>query len=120
MLKQILNEQGLPDKTVDLGDEYGKIPLVTIGDSAFPRFSSLLKNFNCNTNYERERYYYNINLNSARVVTENCYDMLNSRWPIFYKKVESKVFNLKYVIMACVMLQNFCLAKHNPCSPRWR
>ena len=54
LFKQILNGQGLPDKTVDLEDEDGKIPLVTTGDSAFPRFSWLLKNFNCNTNDERE------------------------------------------------------------------
>ena len=50
LFKQILDGQGLPDKTVDLGGEHGNIPLVTIGDSAFPRFSWLLKNFNCNTN----------------------------------------------------------------------
>ena len=42
--KQILNGLDLPDKTVDLRDEYDKIPLVTIGDSAFSRFSWLLKN----------------------------------------------------------------------------
>ena len=54
--KQILNGQGLPDKTVDLADKYDKIPLVTIGDLAFPRFSWHLKYFNCNTNDEWERY----------------------------------------------------------------
>ena len=85
--KQILNGLDLPDKTVDLRDEYGKIPLVTIGDSAFSRFSWLLKNFNCNTNNERERYF-GIKLNSTRVVTENCYGMLKSRWRILYKKAE--------------------------------
>ena len=56
LFKQILNGQGLPDKTVDLADKYGKIPLVTIGDLAFSKFSLLLKNFNCNTNDEWERY----------------------------------------------------------------
>ena len=66
LFKQILNGQGLPDKTIDLGDEYGKIPLVTTGDSAFPRFLWLLKNLNCNTNDERERYY-SIKMNSATV-----------------------------------------------------
>ena len=119
LFKQILNAQGLPDKTVDLGDEYGKITLVTIGDSAFPRFSWLLKNLNCNTNDERERYY-NIKMNSARVVTENCYGMLKRRWRILYKKAESTVFNLQYIIIACVMLHNFCIVKHDPCNPRWR
>ena len=77
-LNKFLNVQGLPDKTVDLGNEYWKIPLVTIGDSAFPRFLWILKNFNCNTNDERERYYI-IKMNSARIVTENCYGMLYSR-----------------------------------------
>ena len=109
----------MPNKTVGLGDEYSKIPLVTIGDSAFPRFSWLLRNLNCTTNDERERYYY-IKMNSGRFVTENCYGMLKSRWRILYKKAESKVFNLKYIIMACVMLHNFCIAKHDPCNPRWR
>ena len=33
----------LPNKTIDLGEKYGKLPLVTIGDSAFPRFPWLLK-----------------------------------------------------------------------------
>ena len=59
-------------------------------------------------------------MNSARVVTENCYGMLKSRWQILYKKAESNVFNLKYIIMACVMLHNFCIAKHDPCNPHWR
>ena len=65
----------MPNKTGDLGDEYGKLPLVTIGDSSFPKFSWLLNNFNCNTNDERERCY-NKKMNSGRVVTENCYGML--------------------------------------------
>ena len=88
-----------------------------IGDSAFPRFLWLLENFNCND--ERERYY-NIKMNSARVVTENCYGMLKIHWRILYKKAESKVFNLKYVIMACMMLHDFCIAIHDPWNPRWR
>ena len=37
-LNKFLNVQGLPDKIVGLGNEYCKIPLITIGDSAFPRF----------------------------------------------------------------------------------
>ena len=32
LLKQILNGSGLPDKSIDLRDEYGKISLVTIRD----------------------------------------------------------------------------------------
>ena len=115
LFKQILNRKSLPDKTLDLGDGYGKIPLVTIGDSTFPSFSWLLRNFSCNTNDKRV---YDIKMNSDRVVTENCHGMLKSRWRIIYKKAESKVFSLKYIIMASVMLHNFCIAKHDPCNTR--
>ena len=59
-------------------------------------------------------------MNSTRVVTENSYSMLKSRCRILYKKAKSRVFDLKYIIMACVMLHNFCIAKHDPCNPRWR
>ena len=100
LLKQILNGQGLPDKTIHSGEEYDKIPLVTIGDF---RLSWPLKNFNCNTNDERERYY-NTKMNSTRVVIENCYGMLKCRWWILHKKAESKVFNLKFIVMAWVIL----------------
>ena len=115
LLKQILNGQGLPDKTSHLGEEYDKIPLVTIGDF---RLSWLLKNFNCNTNDERERYY-NIKMNSARVVIENCYGMLKSRRRILYKKAESNVFNLKFIVMTWVILHYFCIAKDDPCNRGW-
>ena len=94
ILKQILKGQGLPDKTVDFGYEYGKVPLITTGDSLFSRFSWLLKNFNCNTNDERERYYIK-NLNSARVVRESCYGMCKSRWQILSKKQNQRFSILK-------------------------
>ena len=118
LFKQILNGQGLPDKTVDLGDEYGKIPLVTTGDSTSTRFSWLLNNFNCNTNDERERYC-NIKMNSARVVTENCYGILKSCWRILYKKQDQR-FSVLNIIMAYVMFHNFCIVKHDSYNPRWR
>ena len=114
LFKQILNGQILPDKTVDLRDQCGKITLSTVGDLAFPRLSWLLKNFDCNTNNERKRYY-NIKVKSVRAITENCCGMLKRRCQILYKKAESKVFDLKYIIMACVMMHNFCIAKHDPC-----
>lgn len=109
----------LPNKVINLGDNYGEIPLVTIGDSAFPRFPWLLKAYRENTPDEKERYY-NTKLHSARVVTENAYGMLKGRWRILYKKTEMKLYNLKYVVMACVMLHNLCIATNDPCNPRWK
>ena len=42
---QILKGDVLLDRVISLGD-FGYVPLVTIGDSAFPQFSWLIKGYN--------------------------------------------------------------------------
>ena len=86
-LSQQLSEgEMLPDRCLHLGHP-GEIPLVTIGDSAFPQHSWLLKAYKEDTKVDKERYF-NKRLCSARVVTENCYGMLQGRWRILYKNTE--------------------------------
>ena len=116
--ESILAGDVIPDKVIRLGD-FGEIPLVTIGDTAFPQFAWLLKMYNENTR-DKQQKYFNKKLCGARVVTENAYGMLKGRWRILYKKVECRLFNLRYVIMACIALHNLCLARSDPCQPRWR
>ena len=79
--KDTIHGEGLPDKTISLGDNFGEIPLVTIGDSAFPRHAWLVKAFNEYTVVPKERYF-NKKLCSARVVSENCFGMWKGRWRI--------------------------------------
>ena len=54
------------------------------------------------------------------MVTENAYGMLKGRWRILYKKTECKMHNLKYIIMASIMLHNLCIELDDPCKPRWK
>ena len=118
LYQSILDGKVLPEKTMYLEDS-GNIPLVTVGDSAFPRHPWLLKGYNENTTDKQQRYF-NKKLCSARVVTENAYGMLKGRWRILYKKTECRMHNLKYVIMSCIMLHNLCIKHKDPCEPRWR
>ena len=46
--------------------------------------------------------------------------MLKGRWGILYKKTEMKMCNLKYVVIACLMLHNLCMATNDPCNSHWR
>ena len=117
--RDIINGEGIPDKAIDLGVGAGEIPLITIGDSAFPRFPWLVKMFNENTRDLKERFF-NKKCCSARVVTENCYGMMKGRWRIIYKKCECKLYNIKYVIMACALLHNICIHHNDPCLSRWK
>ena len=99
--------------------EYGDIPFTTVGDSAFPRYSWLMKPYNENTRDPRKRYL-NKRLCSARVVSEHAYGMLKGRWRILYKKTECRLKNIRHVIMACIALHNICIARDDPCKARWR
>ena len=110
----------IPDKEIILGD-FGNIALVTIGDDVFPKYAWLLKGYSEDPKqrYPKQRYF-NTKLCSARVVTENTYGMLKGRYRILYKKTECRLKNLKYVIMACVMLHNLCISVRDTYLPRWR
>ena len=99
--------------------EYGDIPFTTVGDSAFPRYTWLMKPYNEATRDPR-KHYFNKRLCSARVVSEHAYGMLKGRWRILYKKTECKLKNIRHVIMACIALHNICIARDDPCKPRWR
>ena len=73
-----INGLFIPDRKIALGN-FGEIPIVTIGDSAFPRFSWLIKSYNENTT-DKQQKYFNKRLCGARIVTENAYGMLKVRW----------------------------------------
>ena len=57
---------------------------------------------------------------SARVVTEIANGMIKGKWHIIYKKCTCKLYNIKYVIMAILLLHNICVHRNDPCKPRWR
>ena len=116
--QKIVIGHAIPDRVIDLG-EHGKIPLVAVGDTAFPKHACLIKVFREDTSDRREKYF-NKKLCSARVVCENAYGMLKGRFRILYKKTECRLFNLKYIVMASVMLHNFCIDVNDPYLPRWR
>ena len=78
VFKSVLDGKVPPNKPINLGDKFGEIPLVTVGDSAFPRYAWLVKGFRDTMQNEKERLF-NEKLRSARVVTENCYGMLKGR-----------------------------------------
>ena len=105
----------VPGRVINLG-ENGKIPLVTVGDTAFPKHAWLIKVFREDTSDRREKYF-NKKVCSARIVCENAYGMLKGRFHILYKKTECRLFNLKYIVMASVMLHNLCIDVNDPCLP---
>ena len=114
----IENGHVLPNRSLRLG-LYGDVPVTTVGDSAFPSHSWLLKPYRENALNPKQRYY-NRRLCSARVVSEHAYGMLKGRWRILYKKTDCRLGNISSVIMTCITLHNICIHRDDPCKPRWR
>ena len=69
IFKEIIPGDAIPDKAINLDNEFGKSHLLQL-ENAFPRFTSLLKMFNENTQDSKDRYL-NKKLCRARVVAEN-------------------------------------------------
>ena len=44
-----------PEKSINLGQKFGEIPLVTVGECAFPKYAWLVKGFSETTRNEKER-----------------------------------------------------------------
>ena len=114
----IINGLVIPDRKMALWN-FGEIPLVTIGDSTFPRFSWLIKSYNEYAT-DKQQKYFNKRLCGARVVTENAYGTLKGRWRILFKRTKCRLFNLRCIIMACIALHNLCFSVSDPCKPRWK
>ena len=113
--KEIIGGSVIPGQKV-AHRNFGDIPLVTIGDLAFPRFSWSLKSYNENTK-DKQQKYFNKKLFGARVVTENVYGMLKVRWKILFKRTECRLFNFRYITMAYIALHNMCISVSDPCKP---
>lgn len=45
----------IPNKSINCGEKFGEIPLVTVGDSAFPKYAWLVEGFSETTRNEKER-----------------------------------------------------------------
>lgn len=106
--REILNGNVIPDRNIHF-EGGGEIPLVTAGDNVFPRHSQ-----------DSQQRNFNKKLCSAMVVIENAHGMLKITWHILYKKTKYRIFNLKYFLMAFIMLHNFWISLNDPCKPRWR
>ena len=64
--QKIVTGHAIPERVIDVG-EHGKIPLVTVGDTAFAKHAWLRKVFHKDTSDRREKYFKK-KLCSARVV----------------------------------------------------
>ena len=84
-----LNGKLLPNWTEVIGGK--DIPLVILGDPAYPLLLWLMKAFPDNGLLSQEQRAFNHRLSHARVVIEHAYGRLKARWRCLLKRLDISV-----------------------------
>uniref|UniRef100_A0A8C9XKI1 DDE Tnp4 domain-containing protein n=1 Tax=Sander lucioperca TaxID=283035 RepID=A0A8C9XKI1_SANLU len=87
----------------------GDVPHVMVGDAAFPLKPYLMRPYPGQNLIHRKRIF-NYRLSRARMVVENAFGILASRWRIFHRGINLHPKNVDTLVVAACILHNFLLA----------
>lgn len=107
----------LPQWVEHLGGK--DIPLVILGDPAYPLLPWLMKAFPDNGRLTSQQKLFNYRLSRARVVVEHAYGRLKGRWRCLLKRIDIDVRNVPELIAACCTLHNICEIHGDSFDEHW-
>ena len=123
-LYQILNDNGqMPARDKIFNGV--SVPLHILGDPAYSLTRTILKGYP-GRNLSAEQESFNAYHSGARMMVENAFGRLKSRWRMLSKRMDCHVSLSPYVIMTCCCLHNMCeklklqvnpLCKYEPSVP---
>ncbi|KAJ4945805.1 hypothetical protein JOQ06_023483 [Pogonophryne albipinna] len=87
----------------------GEMPFVIVGDAAFPLKPYLMRPYP-GKNLTHQKRIFNYRLSRARMVVENAFGILASRWRIFHRRINLHPKNVDTLVVAGCILHNFLLA----------
>jgi hypothetical protein len=95
------------------------VPLVILGDPAYPALPWLMKPFPENEHTTREQKIYNYRQSRARMVVENAFGRLKGRWRCLLKRIDCDLSNVSDIVASCIILHNICETYGDNCLEEW-
>ena len=96
-----------------------QVPLVVLGDPAYPSLPWLMKPYLENEHTSRGEKLFNYRQSRARMVVENAFGRLKGRWRCLFKRLDVKLKNVTSVVAACLVLHNMCEMYGDFCLDEW-
>ena len=107
----------LPDWTEKISDV--NVPLVMLGDPAYPLLRWLMKGFPDSGNLTRAEKHFNYRLSKARVIVEHTYGRLKGRWRCLLKRLDVSTASVPGLVGACCVLHNLCEMHGDSFDQEW-
>ena len=85
-----------------------EVPLVLLGDPAYPLLTWLMKPYSDNGHLTRDQKRFNYRLSKGRVVVEHAYGRLKGRWRCLLKRLDISVEFVPDLVATCCILHNIC------------
>ena len=92
-----------------------RIKPILLADAAYPLGPQVIKPYPYRNGLTREERKFNRLLSSTRVTVERAIG-IKARFRILLKRLDSDIINVSDVIIACVVLHNFCLLNNDTYS----
>ncbi|XP_072248004.1 uncharacterized protein [Leuresthes tenuis] len=87
----------------------GDVPHVMVGDAAFPLKPYLMRPYP-SLNLTRQKRIFNNRLSRARMVVEDAFGILSSRWRVLHRRINLHPQNVDTLVLAACILHNFLLS----------
>jgi len=106
-------------KRVQLENKEVNMPVVLLGDPAYPLKPWLLKPFTNRNHLTPIQNAFNYRLSRARMTIENSFGRLKGRWRCLQKRLDVDVEFACTVITTCVVLHNICEISNDRYNEEW-